>query len=78
VSGNGNTTAAIEPGHALAEFMSECWNLCVRDGQTIRQSDTDMIARELAGTNWSVAPVNGRWVALRDAATPTMDRQENL
>jgi hypothetical protein len=57
--------AAVEPGHALASFVAECWNLCVRDGQTIRESDKEMIAAELAGTGWAVRLVGGNWVATR-------------
>jgi hypothetical protein len=47
--------------------MAGCWDLVRRTGGTIRQSDMDLLGRELAGTPWSVALVDGRWTALRAA-----------
>jgi hypothetical protein len=60
-------TDTAEPGRALAEFMAGCWDLVRRTDGTIRQSDIDLLGRELAGTRWSVALVDGRWTALRGA-----------
>jgi hypothetical protein len=60
-----------ERGRALAEFMSESWNLCERDRQTIRQSDFDLLEGELAGTGWAVArDADGRWHATRKDGQP--------